>query len=376
MKKILLLLFLINTIIFADTLLVKGSGDIKYFQDGDEKYWCPISGYSLKENYKTSFTSTLNNGRKRQYASIDFLVKDNEEYGIDLNNVQAVDWISEKLIDASKAFYVINSKVKPLLGDSSKIAFKNKKDAEKFIAKNNGKIVNFDEVFNLSKKNLKSNYKKQKIINKKKIYPKGKKIFEKRCIKDIDPTEYLEINELKAAIVNDKLCKKLTESQLQIVSLYLWDLKRFGDLDSIKNKIFVPEDAKCPVCGMFVAKYPRWVAQIVYSHEDHEHKFSFDGVKDMMKFYFAPKRWISTNAHMVNNDNIKQILVTDYYSQEAIDGTKAYYVIGSDVYGPMGHELIPFEKIDDAKTFKSDHSGKMIIEFSKLKEEDIYKLDE
>ena len=376
MKKILLLLFLINSIIFANELSVKASKDIKYFQDGDEKYWCPISGYNLKQNYKTSFTSTLNNGRKRQYAAIDFLVKDNEEYGIDFNNVQAVDYISEQLIDASKAYYVIKSNVKPLLGDFSTISFKNKKDAEKFIKKYKGKILSFDEAIELSKKNLKSNYKKQKTINKKKVYPKGKKIFEKRCSQSIDPTEYLEINELKAAIVNDKLCKKLTESQLQIVSSYIWDVKRFGDLDEIKDKIFVPEDAKCPVCGMFVAKYPRWVAQIIYTHNDHEHKFYFDGVKDMMKFYFDPKNWISANAHMVNNENIKQILVTDYYSQEAIDGSKAFYVIGSDVYGPMGHELIPFENLDDAETFKSDHSGTTIIQFDKLKEKDIYKLDE
>ncbi len=42
----------------------------------------------------------------------------------------------------------------------------------------------------------------------------------------------------------------------------------------------------------------------------------------------------------------------------------------------MGHELIPFKNLSDAKTFKADHSGKVIIEFNKLKEEDIYKLDE
>ena len=51
-------------------------------------------------------------------------------------------------------------------------------------------------------------------------------------------------------------------------------------------------------------------------------------------------------------ENITKILVTDYYSQKAIDGTKAYYVIRSDVYGPMGHEFIPFASMEDAKTFK------------------------
>jgi nitrous oxide reductase accessory protein NosL len=33
----------------------------------------------------------------------------------------------------------------------------------------------------------------------------------------------------------------------------------------------------------------------------------------------------------------------------------AYYVLGSDIYGPMGRELIPFEKEADAKEFIKDH---------------------
>ena len=30
---------------------------------------------------------------------------------------------------------------------------------------------------------------------------------------------------------------------------------------------------------------------------------------------------------------------------------KAFYVIGSNVYGPMGEELIPFKNEDEAKKF-------------------------
>ncbi len=34
---------------------------------------------------------------------------------------------------------------------------------------------------------------------------------------------------------------------------------------------------------MFVYKYPKWITQIVYKDGN---RLSFDGVKDMMKFYF------------------------------------------------------------------------------------------
>ena len=37
----------------------------------------------------------------------------------------------------------------------------------------------------------------------------------------------------------------------------------------------------CPVCGMFVAKYPEWIATIVFGDGTAVH---FDGAKDMFKY--------------------------------------------------------------------------------------------
>ena len=37
--------------------------------------------------------------------------------------------------------------------------------------------------------------------------------------------------------------------------------------------------------------------------------------------------------------------------------------MGSDVYGPMGRELIPFVKESEARDFLKDHKGKSIIRF-------------
>jgi len=42
----------------------------RLIQDGKEKHWCPICGMKLKMFYKTSHTSKLKNGTKRQYCSI------------------------------------------------------------------------------------------------------------------------------------------------------------------------------------------------------------------------------------------------------------------------------------------------------------------
>ena len=283
-----------------------------------------------------------------------------QEYGIEKNSIQVVDASTQKLIDAQSAFYVLGSKVKGTMSKTSKLAFASKDEAVKFTKKYRGKIVSFDEALKSAKDSLKSDTQMMKKKKSKKIYPIGKKIFEKKCNQDIDPTDYIEINELKADIKYNKLCKPLKEKQLQALSLYLWEVKRFGDLEDVSGRIHVTKDEKCPICGMFVYKYPKWAAQIFYGDKH----FSFDGVKDLMKYYFMHK------------DGITKILVTDYYSQKAIEARESYYVIGSDVYGPMGDELIPFEKLSDAKTFSMDHKGYKTIKFDKLTEKEIYKLDE
>lgn len=118
------------------------------------------------------------------------------------------------------------------------------------------------------------------------------------------------------------------------------------------------EESRCPVCGMFVAKYPQWLTQVNMSDGRAE---VFDGVKDMMAFYFAPQQYGGAAGVTVD-----EIMVKDYYSQEWTDGKKAFFVLGSDVYGPMGHELIPFDSQAGAESFFKDHHGKKIYNFVEI----------
>jgi copper chaperone NosL len=125
---------------------------------------------------------------------------------------------------------------------------------------------------------------------------------------------------------------------------------------------------KCPVCGMFVAKYPDFLAQIVFADGSQAW---FDGVKDLMKYYFDLPKYNPGK----NRDDLKTIVVVDYYSLKPIDGLKAFYVVGSDVYGPMGRELIPFKEEAAAKEFLTDHKGRTILTFSQINPDVIKTLD-
>lgn len=125
---------------------------------------------------------------------------------------------------------------------------------------------------------------------------------------------------------------------------------------------------KCPVCGMFVAKYPDWLMAIRFQDGSHAY---FDGAKDMFKYLHAPKKYDAVRKP----EEIRAVLVRDYYHLEWIDARKAWYVQGSDVYGPMGRELIPLEREEDAKEFLKDHRGVKIIRFSEATPEVIKTLD-
>ena len=128
-----------------------------------------------------------------------------------------------------------------------------------------------------------------------------------------------------------------------------------------------PKD-KCLVCGMFVAKYPDWAAVIVYTNG---RVVWFDGVKDLLKGLLAPGKYGLPKAQ----SEIKAIWVKDYYSLTLVDGRSASYVIGSDIMGPMGKELIPFAMAADAKGFLKDHSGEKVLRFDQLTSNILKKLE-
>lgn len=125
---------------------------------------------------------------------------------------------------------------------------------------------------------------------------------------------------------------------------------------------------KCPVCGMFVAKYPDFLAEILY--KDGSYVF-FDGAKDLFKYLLHLKKYHPSR----NSGDIVKIFVNDYYELKLIDGKDAVFVIGSDIYGPMGRELIPFAKESDAREFLKDHKGKALLRFEEVTPEILQGMD-
>lgn len=120
-------------------------------------------------------------------------------------------------------------------------------------------------------------------------------------------------------------------------------------------------DAKthCSVCGMFVQRHPDW--QVVLELDSAPPQF-FCAPKDLFKFLLFPDRY---HPHL-SRQQIKAIHLKDYYSLEVIDGRGAYFVTGSDIRGPMGNDLIPFLRREDAQGFLQDHKGRHLLPFADI----------
>lgn len=141
-----------------------------------------------------------------------------------------------------------------------------------------------------------------------------------------------------------------------IILMLLWGMKiAYANEPSVTIK----ETDRCPVCGMFVYKYPKWVALIVFQDGGH---YFYDGAKDMFKHIFNTAKYTPGQSA----EGIQEIHVTDYYDVELIDAKSAFYVIGSDVLGPMGHELLPFKDQESAQEFLEDHKGKSILRYQDI----------
>lgn len=128
-----------------------------------------------------------------------------------------------------------------------------------------------------------------------------------------------------------------------------------------------PED-RCPVCGMFVHKFDLWVAAITFA--DGSSLF-FDGPKDLFRYYLQPEDYRKSGAA----EEITAIYVTDYYSTAPIPARDALFVLGSEVLGPMGKELVPVRDEEAAETFRRDHQGERVIAFDEVELSDLAALE-
>ncbi len=191
----------------------------------------------------------------------------------------------------------------------------------------------------------------------KKLYPLGKRILQHKCA-FVKEKHFESLAALEHYV--HEHCTLGEERYYDALALYVWERSNTHSKHPLPRFEYTKKD-KCPVCGMFVYKYPAWVTMSV---DKKGNRHYFDGIKDQLKYYFEHPR-----------DGVR-LYAKEYYTKKTIELHNAFFVIGSDVYGPMGDELIAFDSLLKAQRFMEDHKGKRIVRFSDLNKELVWSLDE
>ncbi|MBT9551145.1 MAG: nitrous oxide reductase accessory protein NosL [Hydrogenophaga sp.] len=113
----------------------------------------------------------------------------------------------------------------------------------------------------------------------------------------------------------------------------------------------VPPEARCPVCGMFPARQPRWAAQVIFRNGDVQY---LDSPLSLFLYLQRVPRYTAGQSA----DRIVASHVTDLDTGAWVPAERAWYVHGSRLMGPMRTGNLPaFATVERARAFATREGG-------------------
>jgi nitrous oxide reductase accessory protein NosL len=151
-KKILTAMLLVSSILFASNLAANDT----YKMNFDKETTCLVRNLKVYEAPQWASKIELNSGKELFFCSpksmFDFYFNPGKWFELniksekDFKKIIVTDYATLKPINAKDAFYVYGSKIISPAGDDL-VAFKIKKEAEKFAKEQNGKrVLTFDKI--------------------------------------------------------------------------------------------------------------------------------------------------------------------------------------------------------------------------------------
>jgi len=116
----------------------------------------------------------------------------------------------------------------------------------------------------------------------------------------------------------------------------------------------IPADARCPVCGMYPARFSRWATQSIFKDGAAHY---FDSPLDLFVFLQGIDRY----DRRYTPDDVAISFVTDVESGQLIDAEDAFFVHGSSALGPMRDADLPaFASREAADGFIRSRNGRVL----------------
>ncbi len=129
----------------------------------------------------------------------------------------------------------------------------------------------------------------------------------------------------------------------------------------------------CDVCGMVIPNHPGPSTEVFYADRQpsgHDNPARFDSTWEAFQYDFErrDRGWKRRAFYVTDYSSVDYELLTEggdtlistHPTAEAfVDASSVTFVVGSDVNGAMGKDLVAFSKRADAESFSQDHGGKL-----------------
>lgn len=132
------------------------------------------------------------------------------------------------------------------------------------------------------------------------------------------------------------------------------------------------EEDSCDVCGMVIPNHPGPSSEIFYADNepnDHPNPARFDSTWEAFQFDFARGDWTrqafyvtdySSVEYEIFSDDGQQLISRHVDAASFVDARSVTFVVGSEVVGTMGEDLIAFSDETDAEAFNQEYGGDLV----------------
>ncbi len=114
---------------------------------------------------------------------------------------------------------------------------------------------------------------------------------------------------------------------------------------------------ECPLCGMIPARYPQFHCQLVLKSGDY---VAFDSAAGLLTYLLFPDKT------GMEPGEVSQVYFKDYVTETWIPSDQTYFVVGSEIMGPMGIEFLAVDTEENALVVKRQEKGELIIQYQQI----------
>jgi len=119
----------------------------------------------------------------------------------------------------------------------------------------------------------------------------------------------------------------------------------------------IDSQKRCPLCKMYPARYPKFNCQIVFKDGSYE---AFDSTIGLLVYLHFPDKTGKTLKPVTG------IYFKDYLKGGWLEANQTFFVVGSEIRGPMGIQFLPVDSDQAAAELKNQARGKEIVHFKEV----------